>query len=483
MEIQGLAYDSRSIRPGRLFVALRGHAQDGHRFLSHAVQNGATALVAEDFSGFGEDVCRVRVANSRAALSRLAVNWHRRPFEGITLVGITGTNGKTTTSYILEAILKASGAEPGIIGTIDCHFAGRKTKASVTTPESLDLMGILREMADSGVTDVAMEVSSHALDQERTRDCPFRVAVFTNLSRDHLDYHGSMEAYFEAKSRLFRRLREKGGRDAAAVVNLDDPWGAKLADCTDARVVGYGLTPRCDVRAEDVRIGREGTLARLIAPEGEIGIRSGLMGEFNIYNILAASAAALSLGIDLETVGKGIEGMAGVPGRLERVENDRSLSIVVDYAHTPDALLKVLRAVRPSVQGRLITVFGCGGDRDKGKRREMGRVAGENSDLVFVTSDNPRTEDPAAIASQVEEGVLEAGMERLSCNPAVPEGVSGYILEIDRAGAIRMAVKTAGENDLIVIAGKGHEDYQIIGRERRDFDDRIAAALAARRER
>lgn len=324
-----------------------------------------------------------------------------------------------------------------------------------------------------------MEVSSHALDQGRVRDCPFRVAAFTNISRDHLDYHRSMDAYFEAKSRLFLGLGEReSGDPATAVINTDDPKGCALAKMTDAAVVTYGLGRDCDVRADRVQADMRGLAAGLITPHGEIEIQSPLIGGFNIYNILAAAAVALSLNIELNAVSIGIGNLTGIPGRLELVKNSRSLPILVDYAHTPDALGKALEALRPLTKGRLITVFGCGGDRDRGKRREMGRVAGQYSDLVFVTSDNPRTEEPAAIVQQIEEGVQESGLDVLSGNSLEGAG-TGYVLDLDRGSAIQKAVRMARGGDLVLIAGKGHEDYQIIGKRKRHFDDREVAAKAA----
>lgn len=481
IEIAGLAYDSRAVKPGYLFVALRGQAYDGHDFIENALKKGALALVAERFRRSDTKATMVRVPDSRKALSRLAATYYNQPFKGINLIGITGTNGKTTCSYLLESILVAAGAEPGVIGTINYRLSGQTWKAPVTTPESLDLMHTLRQMADRGASDVVIEVSSHALHQGRARDCPFQVAIFTNISRDHLDYHGSMEDYFEAKSLLFRDLGKREPRHVKwAVINTDDPKGTELINLTDANVVTYGLERGCDFRAEGVQVTRNGLTANLISPVGEIEIKSSLIGDFNIYNILAASAAALCLGYDLNIVAKGIERLKGVPGRLELVKNRQSLAIVVDYAHTPDALLKAIKAVRPLAVGRLITVFGCGGDRDRGKRRQMGRVAGENSDLIFVTSDNPRTEDPSAIIAQIEKGVLESGVKKLEGASDEDLARPGYILDLDRGNAIKRAVKLADESDLVLIAGKGHEDYQIIGKEKRHFDDREVAAEAAR---
>jgi len=482
-KIEGLAYDSREIKQGFLFVALRGQTEDGHDFIRDAIRNGAVAVVTESFQGrnrINENVAVVQVPDSREALSKLAVNFYGHPFKDMNLIGITGTNGKTTTSYLLESIFLAAGAKPGVIGTINYRAQGQTWEAPVTTPESLDIMQILRKMAESGVTDVVMEVSSHALDQGRAEDCPFRVALFTNISRDHLDYHQSMEAYFEAKSRLFLRLAEKGPGDLGrAVINADDPKGEDLAKLTDAPVVTYGLGKGCDVRADQIQLTRTGLTARLITPAGKIDIQSPLIGGFNIYNILAASTAALCMDIDLNAVASGIARLKGVPGRLELVKNRRSLSVVVDYAHTPDALEKSLKAVKPLAEGRLITVFGCGGDRDKGKRREMGRVAGEHSDLVFITSDNPRGEDPAAIVSQIEKGVSESDLKNLGGLSGDRVAGAGYFLDLDRGNAIRRAVGMADESDLVLIAGKGHEDYQIIGKNKRHFDDREVAAEAA----
>ncbi len=482
-EIEGLAYDSRAIRPGYMFVALKGTKADGHDFVKDAIKMGAAALVLES-TGAKEwhdlETTIIRVGDSREALSKLAVNFYDRPFQGMNLIGITGTNGKTTASYLLESILGDAGRKPGVIGTINYRFPGHVCKGSVTTPESLDLMRILRKMKDAGVTDVIVEVSSHALDQGRTRDCPFRVCVYTNLSRDHLDYHLSMEKYFEAKSRLFMNLGELGTRDSArAVINADDPSGEELVKMINMPVVTYGLKRECVVRAEQVQATRSGLIGRLVTPAGKTDFRCPLIGHFNVYNILAASATAMCLEIDLGTVASGLAGIKGVPGRLELVMGESPFTVVVDYAHTPDALLKALEAVRAIAKRRLITVFGCGGDRDRGKRWEMGYVAGEHSDIVFITSDNPRTEDPSAIALQIEKGVRSSGLKALMYTSEDKVMGSGYVFELDRRDAIRMAVRMAGEGDLILIAGKGHEDYQIVGDEKRHFDDREVVAEAA----
>ncbi len=477
LEISNIHYDSRKIESRDLFVAMKGHAQDGHDFIGDAASRGAAAILSElppemtmkRLNRKNNQIpVLIQVADSRKALSQLAATFYGYPFRSMNLIGITGTNGKTTTSYLLESILTASGRKPGVIGTINHRFADLQHKSSVTTPESLDLMKILREMADQSATHAIMEVSSHALDQGRVNGCPFRIVLFTNISRDHLDYHRSMDDYFKAKSRLFTNFVADGPpKTACAVINADDPRGRDLMALTSVRTLTYGLKQSCDVTAEDVHISRKGLRATLISvTRGRIQIQSPLIGNFDIYNVMAASSAAMALGIDLETIASGIKNLKGVPGRMELVPNDRSLAIVVDYAHTPDALEKALGAAKEITKGRVLIVFGCGGDRDRGKRREMGRVAGRGSHKVFITSDNPRSEDPSAIADEIEKGVISSGQR-------------DYVVELERAKAIKMAVKTALEDDLILIAGKGHEDYQIIGNTIRKFDDRVVAARAA----
>ena len=366
--------------------------------------------------------------------------------------------GKTTTSYLLESILIKAGKSPGIIGTINYRSPDRVWEASVTTPESLDLMRIIRRMASEKVSHIVMEVSSHALHQGRVRNCPFHTAIFTNLSRDHLDYHGTMDSYFAAKSLLFKGLSKNlHGDPAKAVINWDDPKGKELAGLTGVPVLTYGLGAGCQVTARDIQGSTRGLTAKLITPAGHIRIQSPLIGDFNVYNILAATAGAISIGIAPDHISSGIDGLQGVPGRLEKIKNERSLSIIVDYAHTPDALSKALGALRKLTAGRLITVFGCGGNRDRGKRFEMGLVAGRKSDTVFITTDNPRDESPRAIGKQIEEGVRKSAAGR-------------YYLDLDRKTAIRKAVKMARREDIVLIAGKGHESYQVIAGKKNVFD-------------
>jgi UDP-N-acetylmuramoyl-L-alanyl-D-glutamate--2,6-diaminopimelate ligase len=433
IEITGLTTDSRAVEKGYLFVAVKGSNEDGHRYLDHAIQRGARALLVEQGEKPIGGVTVIRVPDTRVALSELASRFYQYPTRNVNLIGITGTNGKTTTSYLLETILMEAGREVGVIGTISYRFKEKSFGASLTTPESTDLMRMMREMKDAGITDIIVEVSSHSLDQGRTRGLKWSRAIFTSFSRDHLDYHSSMEEYFRAKSLLFDSLGEnqKSG-EAKAIINMDDPKGTILQKITKVP---------------------------------------------NVYNILAAAATAFSYDIDPETIARGIKRLSYIPGRLQRVENKRGLSVLVDYAHTPDALEKVLQTVKQFAKARLITVFGCGGDRDRGKRPEMGKIAGNYGDLVIITSDNPRGEDPAAIVGEIEPGIRESGLDKV--NPDLPYNSRGYQIILDRRKAIQAAIQLAHKEDIVVIAGKGHEDYQIIGKTKRYFSDVEEAANAA----
>lgn len=479
LEITGLNYDSRRIQKGDLFIAVNGHSKDGYDFLPMAIDKGAVAVAALKRKDNTSPVSKIWVPDPRRALSKLANHFYGYPFEGMDITGITGTNGKTTTSYLLESILNAAGKKTGVTGTINSRFPGYELPSSVTTPESMDLISVARKMTDEGVSSLVMEVSSHALDQQRTGDCPFRVAVFTNLSRDHLDYHRDMDEYFNAKSILFRDLPETvNGRRSCAVINTDDPRGKDLVKLVRGDVLTYGLRGKPDIRAVSLRSDISGLRADLETPSGTVNIESPLIGEINIYNILAAAGAGLASGVDLKTAARGISDLKNVPGRLEPVPNNLNIPIIVDYSHTPDALLKAQENLRPFVKGRLITVFGCGGDRDSGKRSEMGLIAGNNSDIVIITSDNPRTENPDSIIAQIEQGVIKSGMHRGNDSDIRD---NSYSVEPDRRKAIKRAVSAAGSDDTVLIAGKGHEDYQIIGQEKIHFDDREEAREAANR--
>ena len=476
-EIKGLTSDSREVKKDYLFVAVKGSSQDGHKYLSDAVHRGACALVVENVANVFPNVPIVRVPDTRAALSDLASRFYNYPSKDMNLIGITGTNGKTTTSYILESILKEGGRNVGVIGTINYRYKGKSFDASLTTPESNDLMKILGEMRDAGVTDIILEVSSHSLEQGRVRGLDWSRALFTNFSRDHLDYHLTMEEYFKAKSLLFASLREEEGQ-AKTIINMDDPKGRELQRITKASTVSYGLGDNCSVRATDIHSSVEGLHFRMTTPAGDTPITSTLFGQMNVYNILAAAAVAFSLDIDLNTISRGIQRLAFVPGRLQHVENKQGLSIFVDYAHSTDALKKVLQTVRQLTKGRLITVFGCGGDRDKGKRPDMGRVAGMYSDYAIITSDNPRGESPEKIADEIEAGMKESGLKRVTFNFSL--NAKGYEIILDRRKAIHAAVKIANKEggDIILIAGKGHEQYQITGNGKRYFNDIEEVELA-----
>jgi len=478
LEIKGLTSDSREVKKGYLFVAVKGSSQDGHKYLADAVQRGACALVVENVENVFPNVTIVRLPDTRAALSELASRFYNYPSKDMNLIGITGTNGKTTTSYVLESILKEQGRNVGVIGTINYRYKEKSFQASLTTPESNDLMKIMGEMRDAGMTDIIIEVSSHSLEQGRVRGLNWSRALFTNFSRDHLDYHSTMEEYFKAKSLLFSSLGEEGEGHAKTIINMDDPKGRVLKKITKVSTVSYGLGDNCSVRAADIHSSVEGLHFRLTTPTGDIPITSTLFGQMNVYNILAAAAVAFSLDIDLNTISRGIQRLAFVPGRLQHVENKQGLSIFVDYAHSTDALKKVLQTVRQLTKGRLITVFGCGGDRDKGKRPDMGRVAGIYSDCAIITSDNPRGESPAKIADEIETGVKESGLKRITLDLSHKE--RGYEIILDRRRAIHTAVKIANKEggDIILIAGKGHERYQIIGNRKRYFNDIEEVGLA-----
>ncbi len=477
-EVNGITCDSRAVKKGYLFVALRGSSQDGHRYVAHAVARGAHAIVTENVQTVFRGATTVKLPDTRAALSELAARFYQYPARGMKLIGITGTNGKTTTSYLLESILKERGITVGVIGSISYRFKGKSLRASLTTPESTDLMGIMREMRDAGVTHIVVEVSSHSLHQGRTRGLQWSRALFTNFSRDHLDYHGTMEEYFKAKSLLFDSLGEEGDTDEVrAVINIDDPKGRVLEKITTVPVVSYGLGDNCLLRATHIQSDSRGLRFRLVTPSGDIPISSSLLGQINAYNILGAAATAFSLNIDLEVIARGISRLADIPGRLQPVKNKRGLSLFVDYAHSPDALEKVLQTLRPLAKGDLITVFGCGGDRDRGKRPDMGRAAGNYSDLVVITSDNPRGEDPAEIARDTERGIKGSGLKKIKLG--LPGRGKGYAIILDRRKAIQAAINRAKGEDVVLIAGKGHEDYQIVGRRKRHFDDVEEAALAA----
>lgn len=467
--VQQLTADSRQVGPDTLFVAVRGLQADGHAFLEEALKRGAAGLVVEQVPNAIAERAQqvgctiVRVANSRQALGHLASAYYGHPSRQLRLVGITGTNGKTTTTYIIESILQAAGKATGVLGTVSYRFGGQEIPSSHTTPDAQQLHALFAQMVQAQLGYAVMEVSSHALDQERVWGCRFDAAVFTNLSRDHYDYHGTEEAYFAAKARLFQDLPSTW-----SVINLDDPYGQRLIHMSRGRLLTYGLEGEATFKPSAVRHGLEGIRFRLSTTKGQLEIASPLVGRHNVYNLLAGIATAVALDIDAGAIVQGIAQLQRVPGRLERVDCGQAFGVLVDYAHTPDALEQVLQLVRAETTGRLITVFGCGGDRDPGKRPLMGQVATELSDYTIITSDNPRTEDPQRIIEAIVAGVTPT---------------TDYVTLPDREEAIAHAIAVAQPHDTVLIAGKGHEDYQIIGHTRRHFDDREVARAALERQR
>jgi len=475
VSVTGVTHDSRKILPGWMFVAIPGESSDGHDFIEKAVQRGAVAVVARKPRPAGlKNVAWIKVSDTRQALGRIAAVVYGEPTTEMALVGITGTNGKTTLTFLLEAIIAASGGCPGVIGTITYRWSGREHAASRTTPEASDLQSMFQEMAAAGVTHALIEASSHGLELDRLEGCHFDVAVFTNLSQDHLDFHGNFEDYFLAKRILFNRLLPDSRKEnPTAVINLDDPYGTRLArEIENVSVVGFGSSTEAAVHPERISLTSEGIRGIVRGPRGPMAISSRLTGTFNLLNIMAAIAVAERLGIPERAIQQGIENVHVVPGRLERVPCE-GVNIFVDYAHTPDALKNVLKALQAIRSGRIITIMGCGGDRDKTKRPIMGMEAAAGSDFVVVTSDNPRTEEPLEIIAQVVEGVRNHGfkpcVEHLNGRRIEPRC---YHVIPDRREAIAWAVEHLEKRDILLVAGKGHETYQEINGIRYPFDDR-----------
>ncbi len=468
--IEGVEYDSRRVRPGAVFVAMKGETSDGNRFIDQAIASGAVAVVTASGEEKPRDgIAWAQVVHGRRALARISANFYKRPAERISNTGITGTNGKSTTTFLLESIFNAAGCKTALVGTIEYHIAGKILPSPHTTPESLELNRLLAEALSVGVTECVMEVSSHALDQQRVFAVPFDVAVFTNLSQDHLDYHRSMDEYFQSKKVLF----EGCGTDAprVAVVNTDDERGRQLERLSrkkSAKVFSYGLTLG-DFHAESVEISPRGTRFQMVSPAGKVPMWTPMIGYINIYNVMAACAAAFARGCSLDVIAKGVAQLASVPGRFERVDCGQPFAAVVDYAHTDDALRNLTALARDFVarsglKGKVITLFGCGGDRDRAKRPLMGEAAGKGSDFVVLTSDNPRSEDPLAIINDALVGLQKSGAK--------------YAMEPDRRKAIALALSRATPGDIVLIAGKGHEKVQMNKDGQVPFDD-VAVATEA----
>lgn len=471
--LAGVRHDSREVGPGDLFVAMPGTNADGTRFAAAAVERGAAAVLAE--RRLELDVPVLVADDARLALSKAAAVVYRHPTLALDVVGITGTNGKTTCSALLEAVVAAAGYAPAVMGTTSFRAPGIEEPATHTTPEGDAIARFARRAVDAGASHLLMEISSHGLALRRADAVRYRVAAFTNLTQDHLDFHGDIEAYGAAKARLFTELSP-----GTSVINVDDAFGAELAE----RLVGPTL--RCSVRAAtdvEVRVsrselGRDGISATITTPDGELDIASPLIGAHNVENLAVVVGCAHALGIDGATTAGALAAATGAPGRLERVEDPRDVAVFVDYAHTPDALSRSLAALREITPGRLFVVFGCGGDRDRSKRPKMGRAAAEGADVLVVTSDNPRTEDPLAILREIEPGVTAGGQPPVEAFDGVTRG---YRVVEDRRQALTAALTAATSGDTVLIAGKGHEDYQIIGTEKFPFDDRVEARAAIAR--
>ncbi|MNH72128.1 UDP-N-acetylmuramoyl-L-alanyl-D-glutamate--L-lysine ligase [compost metagenome] len=470
--ITGVQIDSRKVTSGDLFICLPGHTVDGHDFARQAAEKGAAALVVQHVLE-NVDLPQLKVKDSRLAMAVLGNAFYEEPSSRLRVIGVTGTNGKTTTTYLIEQILKDQGNKPGLIGTIQRRYDGKSYPMSGTTPESLDLQGYLNDMAEADCNYCVMEVSSHALEQGRVKGTRFRTAIFTNLTQDHLDYHKTMEDYRAAKGLFFSRLGNQYFEDpqerSYAVLNVDDEASAYYAAQTAVEVITYGVENEADVRASNISITSRGTSFHVDTFRGSAYINLRMVGKFNVYNALAAISAALLEDIPLEKIKASLESLQGVEGRVEAVDEGQEFAVIVDYAHTPDGLENVLRTVKEFAEGRVICVFGCGGDRDKTKRPIMGQIAAKYSEYVFVTSDNPRTENPEAILSDIEQGLTDHGVTR-----------DRYELVVDRKEAIEKAIEMASSKDVVLIAGKGHETYQLIGSQVLDFDDRIVAKEAIR---
>lgn len=458
IDIGGIAYDSRKVEPGFLFAAVSGLKHDGHDYVSEAVARGAAAVLVERV--VDTPVPQVLVEDTRFALGHAAAAFYGYPAKQLKVIGVTGTNGKTTTTYMVRSILEQAGKRVGLIGTIETVYNGQSRVSDRTTPESLDLQRILADMAADQVEYVVMEVSSHALALHRTNGMEFRAGIFTNLTQDHLDFHETLEDYFQSKARLFNQVT------AFAVINCDDLHGAELMAQVPVPTISYGVDRAVQVQAVDIEVGPKQTSYTLKTPWGTAALELRLTGRFNVYNSLAAAAVCLGEGVAIEHVKRGLESLQGVPGRFEVVDEGQPFTVIVDYAHTPDGLENILRTARSMTQGRVVVVFGAGGDRDRSKRPLMGEIAVRLADRVIITSDNPRSEDPQVICADILAGVKKIRTD------------ADYAIQVDRRSAIRQALAEARPSDIILIAGKGHETYQEIQGVRTHFDDREEARKA-----
>ncbi len=465
-DIEGLSCDSRQVATGMMFFALPGVKVDGLDYLPQALQAGATTVVAEKIpENCMDNICYISVANVRQAMAVMAAEFYGNPTLGIPVIGVTGTNGKTTITYLLEAIFKQGGYAPAVFGTVEYRFGELRYEASHTTPESIDLLRMMADFRQQGANLLILEVSSHALEQHRVDGINFDAAIFTNLTRDHLDYHETLERYYASKRRLFTELLGSG----VGVINRDDACGTDLLR-DNQNWISFGLNEQADIYPRKVTVGRDRISGLFSTSQGDIVVESGMIGDFNVSNLLAAAATAQQLGISNAEIAAGISDAPQVPGRVEKIKNDRGVLALVDYSHTADALEQALQTLSKLDSRRLLTVVGCGGDRDQGKRPVMAAVAVEYSNLVVFTSDNPRTEDPLEILEQIRGGAVVAGSQELSKDRAANE--DGFVVIPDRRSAIEFVGQLAEVGDLVLVAGKGHEDYQIFGTEKLHFDDR-----------
>ena len=453
IEITGITNDSRKVRPGYLYVAIKGYKADGHNFIKKSIECGAQAIVSEERSSLDTNIPQIIVRDTRKALSSLSCCFYNNPSQKINLVGVTGTNGKTTTTFLTKSVIEKAGYETGLIGTINYQIGKKVITAKETTPESVELQRLISEMVAAKMKFAVMEVSSHSAIQHRIENIDFKTAVFTNITTEHMDYHKTFPNYMNAKAELFKNLR----KDSFAVLNADDEFSEYFADRTNAKIIWYGIKNDADIKAEIYKESTRDVMIKLSCFGREVDMKIPFVGLHNVYNALASVASAISLGFELDTIKSGIETASTVPGRLENVPCDRNFKVVIDYAHTPHALETVLHALKNLIKGRLLLVFGCGGDRDKEKRPQMGRIADEKSDIFWLTNDNPRSEDPLAIIDDIKAGIKSA---------------RSFHIQTNRYKAIEDALSEAKDDDLIIIAGKGHEKYQIIKDTIVPFDDR-----------
>lgn len=478
-EIRSIHYHAEDVKPGGLFVAIPGFAKDGHDYIDAALRRGAVAFLTQ--KPIAQDALFIQVENTRQTLAAVAARFYQEPSAKLKLIGITGTNGKTTSAYLIESILATAGFCVGVIGTINYRYAGKTFPNPITTPESLDLQRILHEMLSKGVSHVVMEVSSHALDLHRVAQCWFDLGIFTNLSQDHLDYHGDLQQYWACKKRLFTEhlLKSPPPNRLRAVINGDDAHGQELLQVLPYDCLSVGFSRQHAVRAKNPVFDLQGICANIETPAGAFELHTPLLGRHNLENILLAIGVGLALDLPLDTIKSGIESQSVIPGRLEGIPNDRARFVFVDYAHTPDALANVLSALKTIAARKIICIFGCGGDRDKDKRPRMGAIAAKLCDLVVVTSDNPRSENPAEIIRQIVKGIKALKISEYTADD-LNSGLSakGFLVEPDRKKAIQIGISASASNDVVLIAGKGHETYQIIGPNMRPFDDRQEAAWA-----